>query len=73
MWKRRIIYYCLTRKLKKRQTKRKRGLDSLFVLDDSLDKESQFIDWSVVEQHSAIDSNDVIVNQGNFLAWKPPR
>ena len=71
MWKRRIISYCLTRKFKNRQTKR--GLDSLFILDDSPDTESQFINWSVVEQDSTIDSNDVIVNQGNFLAWKPPR
>ena len=37
-------------------------MDSLIVLDDSLDWESWFIDGSVVEQDSAIDSNDVTVN-----------
>ena len=37
-------------------------MDSLFVLDDSLDRGSQLVDGSVVEQDSAIDSNDVILN-----------
>ena len=37
-------------------------MDSLFVLDDSLDRESQFIDGSVVEQDSTIGSYDVTVS-----------
>ena len=37
-------------------------MDSLFVLDDLLDRGSQLVDGSVVEQDSAIDSNDVILN-----------
>lgn len=39
----------------------KRGLDSLFVLDDALDRNSQFIDRSVIKQDFTIDSN-VTVN-----------
>ena len=42
------------KKIKNHQTKRE---DSLFALDDSLDRESQFIDGSVT-----IDSNDITVN-----------
>ena len=48
------------KKIKNRQTKQ--GLDSLFVLDDSLDRESQCTDGSVVEQDYTIDSNDVTVD-----------
>ena len=37
-------------------------MNSLFVLDDSQDRESQLIDRSVVEQDSANNSNYAIVN-----------
>lgn len=37
-------------------------MNSLFVLDDSLDRESQLIERSVVEQDSANNSNYAIVN-----------
>ena len=43
-----------------RQTKQ--GLDLFFVLDDSLDRETQFVDRSVVEQDLTNDSIDVIAN-----------
>ena len=48
------------KKIENRQ--RKRGLDSLFAFDDSLEKESQFVDGSVVEQNSTIDCNNIIVS-----------
>lgn len=37
-------------------------MNSLFVLDDSQDRESQLIERSVVEQDSANNSNYAIVN-----------
>lgn len=50
------------KKFENRQKKTSRGLNSLFVLDDSQDRESQLIDRSVVEQDSANNSNYAIVN-----------
>lgn len=51
------------KKFENRQKKKtSRGLNSLFVLDDSQDRESQLIERSVVEQDSANNSNYAIVN-----------
>lgn len=50
------------KKFENRQKKTSRGLNSLFVPDDSQDRESQLIDRSVVEQDSANNSNYAIVN-----------